>query len=250
MPKKIDYSKTVIYKLCCNDANITDIYVGHTTNLKNRKSKHKSDCNNDKKKKNNTRQYQFIRENGGWDNWSMIVFEVYPCANVDEARARERYWIETLKATLNSDIPNRTKKEYREDMKEVLSTKSKQYREENKEMIAKKKKEYADKNKEILLIKSKQYYEEHKDQVKARVKEYAEKNKEVIAEYNKQYREEKKEILNEKQQQYREENRKIINEKAKERILCECCNIEVPRRHISTHRKSKRHIEAETKCCL
>ena len=32
MPKSnCDYSRTVIYKIVCNDLSITDCYVGHTT---------------------------------------------------------------------------------------------------------------------------------------------------------------------------------------------------------------------------
>ncbi len=39
MPKKIiDFSKTIIYKIVCNDLNITDVYVGRTTNFINRKA--------------------------------------------------------------------------------------------------------------------------------------------------------------------------------------------------------------------
>ena len=38
MPRKeTDYSKTVIYKIVCNDLTITDIYVGHTTDFVVRK---------------------------------------------------------------------------------------------------------------------------------------------------------------------------------------------------------------------
>jgi len=34
MPKEnIDYSNTIIYKICCSDFSITDLYVGHTTNF-------------------------------------------------------------------------------------------------------------------------------------------------------------------------------------------------------------------------
>ena len=33
---KVDYQKTFIYKLCCRDPTITDIYVGHSTNFKQR----------------------------------------------------------------------------------------------------------------------------------------------------------------------------------------------------------------------
>ena len=38
MPKnEIDYSNTIIYKITCLDPNITDVYVGHTTNFVQRK---------------------------------------------------------------------------------------------------------------------------------------------------------------------------------------------------------------------
>ena len=59
MPKKIiDYSKTIIYKLVCNDLNTTDVYVGHTTNYVKRKASHKERCNNEKSKKYNWYHYQ------------------------------------------------------------------------------------------------------------------------------------------------------------------------------------------------
>ena len=48
MPRKeINYSKTIIYKIRCEDENITDIYVGSTTNFIKRKNIHKSVCNNE-----------------------------------------------------------------------------------------------------------------------------------------------------------------------------------------------------------
>ncbi len=31
--KEIDYSKGLIYKLCCKDPTITDVYIGSTTSL-------------------------------------------------------------------------------------------------------------------------------------------------------------------------------------------------------------------------
>ncbi len=49
MPKtKIDYSKTIIYRIVCKDLSITECYVGHTTNFTKRKCQHKNDCNNEK----------------------------------------------------------------------------------------------------------------------------------------------------------------------------------------------------------
>ena len=69
MPKvPIDYSKGFIYKLCCLDVNVKHIYIGSSTNFKERKKHHKVCCNNEKQKTYNSYKYKFIRDNGGWDN--------------------------------------------------------------------------------------------------------------------------------------------------------------------------------------
>ena len=106
MPKMpINYNDTIIYKLCCNALNITDIYVGNTTDFRIRKSSHKSKCNNPNSVEYDFKLYKFIRENGGWDNWSMVLVEKYPCKDSMEARQRTRYWIENLHAQLNTKVP-------------------------------------------------------------------------------------------------------------------------------------------------
>ena len=119
MPKvEMDYSKTIIYKLVCKDINITDIYIGHTTNFTKRKNQHKSNCNNPNSKNYNLFVYKFIRNNGGWENFNMIEIEKYNCNDKLEACKRERHWIEELKSILNKYIPSRTSEEYRKDNKE------------------------------------------------------------------------------------------------------------------------------------
>ncbi len=117
----IDYSKTIIYKLCCNDLSITDIYIGHTTDFKSRKRGHKSSCTNEYDKYYNLRVYQFIREKGGWNNWNMVMIEKYSCNCKLEATKRERELIEELKATLNIQVPSRTQKEWVENNKDKRS---------------------------------------------------------------------------------------------------------------------------------
>ena len=57
--------------------------------------------------------------NGGWENWSMIEIEKFTCDDSREAHKRERFWVETLNATLNCQVPSRTKPERVEDNKEV-----------------------------------------------------------------------------------------------------------------------------------
>jgi GIY-YIG catalytic domain len=104
--KDINYSDTVIYKIICNDTNITDVYVGSTTNFIKRKCLHKCACNTMKNKAYNTKLYQSIRYNGGWENWAMLEVEKYPCKDGNEARARERVMYDQLNASLNTIRPS------------------------------------------------------------------------------------------------------------------------------------------------
>ena len=158
MPKtETDYSKTIIYKLCCNDVDIKECYVGHTTNFVKRKYQHKNNCDK-QTKKHNYYVYQFIRENGCFENWSMVQVEEFNAENRLQAETRERYWIETLQSKLNKIIPTRSKKEYYDTHKEEIAEYKKEYYEEHKEELAEKKKEYYNVNKEKFAEKKKTKY--------------------------------------------------------------------------------------------
>ncbi len=120
-----DYSKTIIYKIVCNDLTIKDCYVGHTINMTKRKCSHKSICHNEKSKHHNLKIYQIIRQTGGWSNWSMILVEKFPCRDKHEACKREREIFEELDAKMNIVKPYITQEEiklyyqdYYEDYKE------------------------------------------------------------------------------------------------------------------------------------
>jgi len=128
MPKVVmNYSNTIIYKICCKDVNVKDIYIGHTTNFIKRKNCHKSKCNNPNIKDYNCYVYQFIRNNGGFDNWDMVEIEKYNCNDRLEACKRERYFIEELKASLNKCMPSRNRieatKYYRDNNKDKINEK-------------------------------------------------------------------------------------------------------------------------------
>ena len=154
MPKtNCAYSRTVIYKIVCNDLNITDCYVGHTTNFTKRKWSHKSDCYNVNKTNYNFNIYRFIRDKGGCDNWFMNEIEKCPCSDGNEARARERYWYEQLNATLNSEVPNRSIEEYLITNKETIKIKQTDYRLNNIDKIKIKNAEYSLKNKDRINSK-------------------------------------------------------------------------------------------------
>tara|TARA_R100000951_G_scaffold94688_1_gene83492 strand:+ start:14 stop:550 length:537 start_codon:yes stop_codon:yes gene_type:complete len=137
-----DYSQTCIYKLVHkDDIDNENIYIGSTTNFRHRKNTHKSSCNCESSKEYNNAKYQFIRENGGWDNWIMVEVEKYPCNDKREAEARERYWVEYYKSNLNRCIPTRTSKQYHQDNRDMILERNKQHYQENRDKILKYQKE-------------------------------------------------------------------------------------------------------------
>jgi len=175
MPRAaMDYSKTIIYKIVCNDLSIKDCYVGHTTDMTKRKWNHKTRCHNEKDKNRHLKIYQIIRENGGWDNWNMVLVEKFPCKDQYEACKRERELYEELDAKMNMVIPYRTQEDrkeydklYYQERKEEIKENSKQYHQEHKEKINEHKKQYYQEHKE----NKKQYYQDHKEQIKEKLKE-------------------------------------------------------------------------------
>ena len=121
-----DYSNTIIYKICCKDTSITDFYIGSTCNFRARKYSHKHNCNSENR---NCNVYKFIREHGGWDNWDMIMIHEASLENKLQKGKLEREYIEKMKPTLNSYLPSRTNKEWKQENKEKIQA----YIEANKE---------------------------------------------------------------------------------------------------------------------
>jgi len=109
-----DYSQTVIYKIVCKDKTITDFYVGHTTNLKRRENIHLSrSCGTNDNCYSHL--YNFIRENGGWTNFEMMILDHYPnCQSKEEALILEEEWIKKLNPPLNTHAAKQTPEELRE----------------------------------------------------------------------------------------------------------------------------------------
>jgi hypothetical protein len=176
MPKKnINYNNTIIYKIVCNDLTVLNLYVGHTTDFTKRKYAHKQACNNEKDKSYNLKVYKMIRESGGWDNFTILEIEKYPCLDGNEARLRERYWYELLNANMNVHVPTRTYKEYQllyiENNKEKLNDNNNKYYHDNKEII--KKSQMI--NKDKIKLYQENYKKNNKEKLKLYMREYRKK---------------------------------------------------------------------------
>lgn len=197
-PKTINYDNTHFYKICCKDINIKDLYIGHTTDFIRRRAAHKSLYNNENNRLYNMPLYYFIRNNGGWDNFDMILIECCKCENFLDACKKEREYIEKLGATLNKVIPTRTKQEYIETNKDIIKMKQQQYRDRTKEQ----RKQYYCKHKENIIQKTKEYYQTNKD----KKKEYREQRKDIMKDYQREYYQNNKD----KKKEYRQAKKAIL----------------------------------------
>jgi len=201
----LGYSKTSFYKLECKDPEVTEIYVGSTTDFYTRKSVHKRRCiNKDGEMKYNLPVYCFMRLNGGWDNWNMLEIDVVNCRSKRHKNQIEAKYIRELGATLNREIP--------QDIDEGLG--EKEWR--------------------------KEYYKKNREKIAERHKEYGENNREKISEYKKEYRKNNREKISEYHKVWYEKNREKLAEKAKEIVKCECGS-EVTKYHLVRHKRTQKH---------
>lgn len=216
-----DYKKTKIYRLVCNTTKLQ--YIGHTaqTYLSSRKALH---VYNYKKfiingnKRHFCTSFEILKN----DNWDIYLIEEYPCDNNEQARQREQYWQDKLECVNkhNSYVSEEQRKLY--DQKRW-----KQYNENHKDEIKQKRKEHYESNKDELKQKRKEYYESHKDEENEKGRNHYHTHKEYYQQH---------------WQEYYDNHKDEINEKRKERIKCEC-GIDVPRRHLSTHTKTNKHLK-------
>tara|TARA_X000000368_G_C22798878_1_gene609341 strand:- start:26 stop:571 length:546 start_codon:yes stop_codon:yes gene_type:complete len=137
-----DYTKCCVYKLCCRDASVEEIYIGSTTNVIKRRSDHKKRCTNPIYNDHNQYKYQFIRDHGGWDNWNLVVVEEFSCTSKMEQTKVERSYVEKLKPQLNARVPANYQTGDVYDKKEYGKEYNKEYYEKHKNILQEKNKQY------------------------------------------------------------------------------------------------------------
>lgn len=172
------YSQGKIYKL--ENSIDGEFYVGSTTQtLSSRRTNHISH----KKALNRSPLYTHLVRIGATDI-TLTLIEDYPCETRLQLEERERYWIETLKPSLNHNIPTRTRKEYRDTDKAKWVKYNKDYVTQNHERLTQNMKtynsQYREKNREDLKQRCKTYYQDNKEKTLLVQKEKYNANKEVI----------------------------------------------------------------------
>lgn len=145
-----------IYKITCKNGEIHDCYVGSTRDTRNRFYNHKQLCLTKKDRK----LYNFMNENGGFDNWRFTVIDTIEGDNQSLLRA-ERYWFDKLTPTLNNNGIHLTQNEKYINHKKSVH-------------------QYYIKNRDAIIKRSMQYRENNMDAYKDYQKQYREKNHDAL----------------------------------------------------------------------
>ena len=243
MPKVAhDFSKEIIfYIIKCNDVEKTEIYVGSTFSFVRRKYQHKNNCINPKSIGYNLKQYVYIRENGGWDNFTMTMIDRKVCVDMLEARKHEQTLITQYKASLNTKkayCSKETISEYKHQYYLEHKEQRKQYYTENFDKIKEQKQQYNIIHAEAIKERQQEYYIENFDKIKEQKQQYNIIHAEAIKERQKLYNIIHADEIKKHHKQYRIEH----PEKFKEKVTCEC-GIVLCRELITKQRhiKTKKH---------
>lgn len=161
----------VIYMIKHKTDDTKKVYIGSTKDFKTRITNHKYNFTNDKKKEYNLNVYQYIRENGGWDEYEFVILENIKCNLKCELLDKEDEYILKYKDTcLNCIRAFLTDEELAEHIKEYYNKNRDKY------------KEYYQKNRNRI----KEYYENNRESIAEKRKEYREINRNAIAEKRKE----------------------------------------------------------------
>jgi hypothetical protein len=216
MPKKArDYSKSCIYQICCRDPDIRDIYVGSTIDLVKRRAQHKALCNNPNSGDHNFHVYQYIRDNGGWENWQVVQIEKVVCESSQDLCQREREVFERLKPSLNTYRPKVSPEETKDDQR----ARDKAWREANPERSRARTRAWREANPERYKATTKAWIESNPGRQKATTKAWIESNPE----------------------------RQKANMKAwqTKKVICEHCGTELNQSSLKRHQGRKKCLTAQ-----
>jgi hypothetical protein len=180
--EKLDYS---FYKWIHTSKDLTDLcYVGSTANLASRKREHKSTCNNTNAKPYNNLLYTTMRENGGFENFKMVILGTAEQLTKREAQAIEEEYRKKEQATLNERRCYRTDEqkkqyiqEYHKDYKQEKLEYDKQYNQDHKVERTEYHNQYIQNNKAKVAEHTKRYYLKNKAKILEQKKQYYLNNK-------------------------------------------------------------------------
>jgi hypothetical protein len=103
------------YRIYSKNPSITECYIGSTEDFNDRKLNHKSYCNNTGNPHYNYKLYQYIRSNGGFDQFEFEIIDRIIFSEIDRL-LHENKLMDLYGSSLNTRraiIPKEELKEYR-----------------------------------------------------------------------------------------------------------------------------------------
>lgn len=88
----VNYQNSVIYMICCDDLNVRKFFMMYTTNVQNTSCLFKANCIHNYAQSYYSPMYRYIRNHGGYENWSIVIVEEFPCDDLIDLRERTFYW--------------------------------------------------------------------------------------------------------------------------------------------------------------
>lgn len=111
--------KCYIYRIQDNN-DPEQFYIGSTLNLSRRKSHHKKNVRNKVGKLYWTRLYQYIRDHGGWDNFTFTKTHEIDIECLSQGTCFEQTIIDEFQPPLNSIRSSKLIKSFKKDIKETI----------------------------------------------------------------------------------------------------------------------------------
>lgn len=151
-----NYQNGKIYMIESLEGNCR-YYGSSITTLARRLAEHRSTIKRGKK-------YITSKEVLKYSDARILLVESFPCNSKMELEAKEATYIRNNDC-VNKCIPQRSRKEYRQDNKDEIKEYQKEYRQDHKEVIKEYREQYRRDNKEVIKEYEKQYYEDNKETI-------------------------------------------------------------------------------------
>ena len=170
------YENTIVYKIKCKDPLVPDFYLGYSTfALVHVAKMFHVRCKHDK----TWPVCEFVRQNGGFENWVFERLESKSCSSSLEARIELRKHFNANPPSLNKQLPTRTNKEYAQGPKNRDAQKA--YRNLHIDKIHEDQRNHYQRNRDILLKKRRDYLEVNRELVNKRARDNRAKKKAAAA---------------------------------------------------------------------
>lgn len=231
------------------------IYVGSSRQLKKRIQTHKNHCNNE--------MYDYIRQNGGYDAFEIVLVANPPKLQLlmEEQNEINKYnTFNKIRAYLTDEERKTYAKMYYEKNRERLNENKRLFYQMNREKILGRYRIWCKLNKERIKLYAKNYKETHKEQIVEQSRKYHQIHKKQIAEKSRLYHQTHKKQIAETKRLYWKNNpekkkerdaKKRKSEKYKERekkrsekIVCSDCGGSYCKKTEKRHFATKKHTKA------